>query len=148
VITCRGSLDVPAEIAYQVARRPTAYRGAHDARPWQRAAAPFVQAVPPENTHCPRCIRPPPWGLPTLTDKGYTGAGIGIMVPRSTRPTAPPTRHPVRNLNMSLCPEQIQFRAPLFRRNPVAADPVAQYGPGARAQYPSIHDSARGEYQW
>jgi DDE superfamily endonuclease len=45
VITYRASLDVPAETAYQVARWLTAHRKAHDARPWQRAATPFVQAV-------------------------------------------------------------------------------------------------------
>jgi len=45
VITYRASLDVPAETGYQVARWLTAHRKAHDARPWQRAATPFVQAV-------------------------------------------------------------------------------------------------------
>jgi len=45
VITYRASLDVPAETAYQVARWLAAHRKAHDVRPWQRAATPFVQAV-------------------------------------------------------------------------------------------------------
>jgi hypothetical protein len=30
-------------------------------------------------------------GLPTLTDKGYTGAGIGIQVPLKATTTFPPT---------------------------------------------------------
>jgi hypothetical protein len=45
VITYRATLDVPAETAYQVARWLSAYRNTHDARPWQRVATPFVQAV-------------------------------------------------------------------------------------------------------
>jgi hypothetical protein len=35
------------------------------------------------------CIRPPPGDLPTLTDKGYTGEGIGIMIPTNGRNLAP-----------------------------------------------------------
>ena len=45
MITYRATLDVPAETARQVARWLTAHRKAHDLRPWQRAATPFVQAV-------------------------------------------------------------------------------------------------------
>ncbi len=45
MITYRASLDVPAETAYQVARWLASHRRAHDVRPWQRAATPFVQAV-------------------------------------------------------------------------------------------------------
>jgi hypothetical protein len=45
VITYRASLDVPAETAHQVACWLAAHRKAHDLRPWQRAATPFVQAV-------------------------------------------------------------------------------------------------------
>lgn len=45
MITYRASLDVPAETASQVARWLAAHRKAHDVRPWQRAATPFVQAV-------------------------------------------------------------------------------------------------------
>lgn len=45
MITYRATLDVPAETAHQVARWLRAYRNTHDARPWQRAATPFVQAI-------------------------------------------------------------------------------------------------------
>jgi hypothetical protein len=45
VITYRATLDVPAETARQVARWLSVHRKVHDARPWQRAATPFVQAV-------------------------------------------------------------------------------------------------------
>ncbi|HEU4948286.1 MAG TPA: transposase family protein [Kribbella sp.] len=45
MITYRATLDVPAETARQVARWLSAHRKAHDLRPWQRAATPFVQAV-------------------------------------------------------------------------------------------------------
>lgn len=45
MITYRASLDVPEETAYQVAHWLAAHRKAHDLRPWQRAATPFVQAV-------------------------------------------------------------------------------------------------------
>jgi hypothetical protein len=45
VITYRATLDVPAATVAQVARWLAAYRKAHDRRPWQRAATPFVQAV-------------------------------------------------------------------------------------------------------
>jgi hypothetical protein len=33
-------------------------------------------------------------GLPTLTDKGYAGAGIGIMVSTKERKLAPDTTRP------------------------------------------------------
>jgi hypothetical protein len=45
VITYRATLDVPAETVRQVAHWLSAHRKVHDARPWQRAATPFVQAV-------------------------------------------------------------------------------------------------------
>lgn len=45
MITYRATLDVPAETVRQVAGRLAAHRKIHDARPWQRAATPFVQAV-------------------------------------------------------------------------------------------------------
>jgi hypothetical protein len=45
VITYRATLDVPAETVHRVARWLAAHREIHDARPWQRAATPFVQAV-------------------------------------------------------------------------------------------------------
>jgi hypothetical protein len=45
VITYRATLDVPAETVRQVAGWLAAHRKAHDLRPWQRAATPFVQAV-------------------------------------------------------------------------------------------------------
>lgn len=45
MITYRATLDVPAETARQLARWLAAHRKAHDVRPWQRAATPFVQAV-------------------------------------------------------------------------------------------------------
>ncbi|TCM46921.1 DDE superfamily endonuclease [Kribbella sp. VKM Ac-2568] len=44
-VPARATLDVPAETAYQVARWLSNYRNTHDARPWQRVATPFVQAV-------------------------------------------------------------------------------------------------------
>ncbi len=36
---------------------------------------------PPALTSCPRCTRPQPTACRPLTDKGYAGAGIGILVP-------------------------------------------------------------------
>lgn len=48
-------------------------------------------------------------GLPTLTDKGYTGAGIGIIVPTKGHYLAPDTR--ARNLMIS------SLRAPAERGN-------------------------------
>ena len=48
-------------------------------------------------------------GLPTLTDKGYTGAGIGVHVPHKGRNLDPSTRS--RNLAISA------LRAPAERAN-------------------------------
>jgi hypothetical protein len=45
VITYRATLDVPASTARVVSGWLAAHRKAHDRRPWQRAATPFVQAV-------------------------------------------------------------------------------------------------------
>ena len=45
MITYRATLDVPAETAILVSRWLSAHRRAHDVRPWQRAATPWVQAV-------------------------------------------------------------------------------------------------------
>jgi hypothetical protein len=45
VITYRATLDVPIETMRVVSRWLSAHRKAHDARPWQRAATPYVQAV-------------------------------------------------------------------------------------------------------
>jgi hypothetical protein len=45
VITYRASLDVPAETVRVVSSWLLAHRKAHDVRPWQRAATPYVQAI-------------------------------------------------------------------------------------------------------
>jgi hypothetical protein len=45
VITCRATLDVPAHTVIVVSRWLAAHRRAHDQRPRQRAATPYVQAV-------------------------------------------------------------------------------------------------------
>ncbi len=45
VITYRATLDVPAETVRIVSASLLAHRKAHDARPWQRAATPYVQAI-------------------------------------------------------------------------------------------------------
>jgi hypothetical protein len=45
VITYRATLDVPAPTVRIVSRWLLAHRKQHDARPWQRAATPYVQAV-------------------------------------------------------------------------------------------------------
>jgi len=45
VITYRATLDVPAETVRRVSRWLFEHRKAHDLRPWQRAATPYVQAV-------------------------------------------------------------------------------------------------------
>jgi DDE superfamily endonuclease len=45
VITYRATLDVPAETVRIVSRWLLAHRKAHDTRPWQRAATPYVQAI-------------------------------------------------------------------------------------------------------
>jgi hypothetical protein len=45
VITYRATLDVPVDTVRQVSRWLAAHRKAHDVRPWQRAATPYVQAV-------------------------------------------------------------------------------------------------------
>jgi hypothetical protein len=45
VITYRATLDVPASTVLLVSRWLLAHRLAHDRRPWQRAATPYVQAV-------------------------------------------------------------------------------------------------------
>jgi len=45
VITYRATLDVPEQTVFCVSRWLAAHRKAHDRRPWQRAATPFVQAV-------------------------------------------------------------------------------------------------------
>jgi hypothetical protein len=45
VITYRATLDVPASTVLQVSRWLLIHRKAHDRRPWQRAATPYVQAV-------------------------------------------------------------------------------------------------------
>ena len=45
VITYRATLDVPTHTLAQVSRWLSAHRKAHDLRPWQRAATPYVQAV-------------------------------------------------------------------------------------------------------
>jgi hypothetical protein len=45
VITYRATLDVPVQTLRCVSRWLAAHRKTHDARPWQRAATPYVQAV-------------------------------------------------------------------------------------------------------
>ena len=45
MITYRATLDVPAETLRVVASWLLAHRKAHDTRPWQRAATPYVQAI-------------------------------------------------------------------------------------------------------
>jgi len=45
VITYRATLDVPADTVAVVSRWLAAHRRAHDVRPWQRAATPYVQAI-------------------------------------------------------------------------------------------------------
>ena len=45
MITYRATLDVPAPTVACVSRWLAAHRQAHDVRPWQRAATPYVQAV-------------------------------------------------------------------------------------------------------
>jgi hypothetical protein len=45
VITYRATLDVPASTVALVSRWLLMHRLAHDRRPWQRAATPYVQAV-------------------------------------------------------------------------------------------------------
>ncbi len=45
MITYRATLDVPCETAACVSRWLAAHRKIHDARPWQRAATPYAQAV-------------------------------------------------------------------------------------------------------
>ena len=45
MITYRATLDVPIDTLRQVSRWLTAHRKGRDARPWQRAATPYVQAV-------------------------------------------------------------------------------------------------------
>lgn len=45
MITYRATLDVPAGTARLVSSWLLAHRKAHDARPWQRAATPYVQAI-------------------------------------------------------------------------------------------------------
>ena len=45
MITYRATLDVPAETVRIVSASLLAHRKAHDARPWQRAATPYVQAI-------------------------------------------------------------------------------------------------------
>lgn len=45
MISYRATLDVPIETAACVSRWLAAHRKLHDARPWQRAATPYVQAV-------------------------------------------------------------------------------------------------------
>jgi hypothetical protein len=45
VITYRATLDVPASTVLLVSRWLLIHRKAHDRRPWQRAATPYVQAV-------------------------------------------------------------------------------------------------------
>lgn len=45
MITYRATLDGPATTVARVSHWLAAYRRAHDVRPWQRAATPYVQAV-------------------------------------------------------------------------------------------------------
>lgn len=45
MITYRATLDVPDHTLAQVSRWLAGHRKIHDARPWQRAATPYVQAV-------------------------------------------------------------------------------------------------------
>lgn len=45
MITYRASLDVPQQTLVCVSRWLAAHRKTHDARPWQRASTPFVQAI-------------------------------------------------------------------------------------------------------
>ena len=45
MITYRATLDVPVQTVAVVSAWLLAHRKAHDARPWQRAATPYVQAV-------------------------------------------------------------------------------------------------------
>jgi hypothetical protein len=45
LITYRATLDVPDHLCHVVAGWLRAWRRAHDARPWQRAATPWTQAV-------------------------------------------------------------------------------------------------------
>ena len=45
MITYRATLDVPEQTVSRVSRWLAAHRKAHDRRPWQRAATPYVQAV-------------------------------------------------------------------------------------------------------
>ena len=45
MITYRATLDVPADTVRQVSCWLLAHRKAHDLRPWQRAATPYVQAI-------------------------------------------------------------------------------------------------------
>jgi len=41
---------------------------------------------------CRHCTGRPLWGLPTLADKGHTGAGIGVKVPANNPDPDPDTR--------------------------------------------------------
>jgi hypothetical protein len=70
VITYRASLDVPADTVHQVACWLAAHCKAHDVRPWQRAATPFVQAVMRHGPEGPASASPPRCAciaLPTLS---------------------------------------------------------------------------------
>ncbi len=45
MITYRATLDVPAQTVRILSSWLLVHRKAHDARPWQRAATPYVQAI-------------------------------------------------------------------------------------------------------
>src|SRR4051794_41203284 len=67
-------------------------------------------------------------GLPVLADKGYTGAGIGVLVPYKNRPEGP------LHVNNGCCNELITaLRAPAERANALLG---RWRGPDPRTRFP------------
>ena len=90
MITYRATLDVPAETVRIVASWLLAHRKAHDARPWQRAATPYVQAIMvlrwfKENTDVPILARDAAVSIAT----GYRYLHEGIDVIAAHAPELP-----------------------------------------------------------
>lgn len=86
VITCRATLDVPADTVRQVSRWLAAHRKTLDARPWQRAATPYVQAMVVRKPHCREMARVChcAWDFPV----GASGESTGIHLPPKGGTTA------------------------------------------------------------
>ena len=108
MITYRATLDVPAEAVRIVSSWLLAHRRAHDVRPWQRAATPYVQAVMvlrwfKEATDLRILARDPQSASPPFMGTCTTcGSGSVRLEPGGSAPLANMSAHSMLAPSMSL----------------------------------------------